>query len=129
MENNGESITREAFLDADDRPLVAVPLDEELYGPDARIYVRVFDGHERSALEANWADKETKKNPGGLRWDVLHRTLCDERGRPLFAPEDHQELMGKNAGTLETLFEKACDLNGLRKKDVEELEKNSDDGQ
>lgn len=132
MKTNGASITRDVFLAAEDRPLVPVELDPELYGPDARIYLRAMDGYERSELEKRWADKKASENPSSFRWDVLHRCLRDEQGVLLFGLDDENRIMGtkdrpgKNAGTLEQFFTLACEMNGLTKKDVEELEKNSD---
>lgn len=116
------------FLQAEDRPLEEVPLPE-CYGKGACVYVRRMSGTERSQIEKRWYDKEVSANPGGFRWDVLLRTIVDEEGNALFTADMQADVMGKSAGTLETLFEKACELNGLRKKDVEELEKNSESGQ
>ena len=124
-----KAIAAKAFLAADDRPLEKVPLDLALYGEGACVYVRRMSGTERSQIEKQWYDKDVADNPGGFRWDVILRTIVDEAGNALFKSDMQAAVMGKSAGTLETLFEKACELNGLRKKDVEELEKNSESGQ
>lgn len=122
------SLSREAFLAAPDRPPVPVPLDEALYGPGACVFLRIMSGTERSEYEKKWAGKDAGKNPGTFRWDLLVRTIVDERGEPLFGAEDEAAVMAKNAGTLEMLFEESGKLNGLRRKDVEDLEKNSQTG-
>jgi hypothetical protein len=123
-----KAIAAKAFLAAEDRPLEKVPLPE-CYGKEACFYVRRMSGTERSEIEKRWYNKEVSTNPGGFRWDVLLRTIVDEGGNAIFTADMQAGVMGKNAGTLEMLFEKACELNGLRAKDVEELEKNSESGQ
>ncbi len=121
-----KAIGAKAFLLADDRPSESVLLDPRYYGDGACVYVRRMSGKERSDIEKRWYDKEVGQNPGGFRWDVLQRAVVDENGNALFEPGMQADVMGKSAGTLETLFEKACELNGLRSKDIEELEKNSE---
>ena len=79
---------------------------------------------ERSEIERRWSDKDAKKDPGLFRADVLCETLKKKDGTPLGTREQICELMSKSAGAIETLFEAACRINGLTKKDVEELEGN-----
>ena len=129
MESNGKATTKEAFLAANDRPLVRVPLDEALYGKDACFYVFVMTGDERSDFEARWMARDVKKQPGAFRWDLLFRTVVNELGEAIFNEKDREAAMGKSAPTMEKLFEKSCEVNALREKDVVELEKNSDSSQ
>ena len=129
MESNGKALSCAEFVTTADRPPQRISLDEELYGEGACLYGCVWSGEERSEFERAWMDKDVKKNPGGFRWDVLSLTICDDGGNLLFLEQDREGVMSKNAGTLEMLFETCCTLNGLGKKDVEELEKNSESGQ
>ena len=117
-------MTGAEFLAAEDRPLVVFPMDEELYGPGALVYLRPWSGDERYALEKKWAGKG-QKNPGGFRWAVIQPTVCDESGLPLFREDQAEAVMSKYAGTLEAWFDEICLMHGLREKDVEDLEKNS----
>jgi len=118
-----KAITRSQFLEADDLDSEWVDLPKS-YGKDAGVYVRHMTGEERSSLEDKYAGD--KKGPvRDFRVAVLLATTVDENEAPLFTSDDDVALMGKNAGVLEGIFDRACEINGLTKKDVEELEKNS----
>jgi hypothetical protein len=121
-----KALARDVFLAARKLPLDRVPLDETLYGEGACLYVRSMTGHDRSEYEKRWGGKTAAKNPGAFRWDMLLRTVCDEEGELIFRDADGQLAMEQDAGTIETLFEAACVMNGLRERDVEELAKNSE---
>jgi hypothetical protein len=124
-ENPVESaITFENFLAVDDFARERFDLPEA-YGPGAHLYVKTMTGEERSRLEVEFGRGEAGKDPGAFRWAVLHRTVVDRNGTPFFKPDDRARVMeGKAASTIESMFEFACKLNGLGKKDVEELEGN-----
>lgn len=115
---------KEEFLQSDDKKPTWVPLPPDLYGEDSGFFVRVMSGWERSEIEKLYIDGDPKQDPGGFRGRILVSTIVDESGKPVFDKSDIQAIMEKNAGTLEVLFEKTCELNGLTKKDVERLEKN-----
>ena len=119
-----KAIDKQAFLKANDLPLTWVPLPEDKYGKDAGVYVRNMTGAERSALEDRFASD--KRMPvGAFRKAVLLSTVVDEEGKPLFADKDGEAVMAKNAGVLETMFERSCEINGLTQKDVDNIEGNS----
>lgn len=119
-------LTKDEFLSADDLPLVPVPLPEELYGKDVGVFVRSMDGTEKAMLEERFQNKEPTDDILDFRGTVLVSTIVNEKGQRLFSDKDRDAVMGKNAEGLETIFEKACDLNGFRAKDVEALAKNSE---
>lgn len=119
-----KTLCKDEFLDADDLPLVPMPLPEDLYGKDCGFYVRTTTATQRSLLEKRFLDEDVRKHPGKFRSIVLMLCVVDENGAPIFEDADRPRLMEKNSGTVELLFAKACELNGLTKKDVEELEKN-----
>jgi hypothetical protein len=118
-----KAITREQFLDADDLTEEWVDLPAS-YGKDAGVYVRHMTGEERSLLEDKYAGDD-KTPVREFRVAVLLATVVDDDDNALFNNDDDVALMGKNAGVLERCFDKSCKINGLTKKDVEVLEKNS----
>ena len=117
-------LDKEAFFATDDLPLVPVPLPE-MYGDDVGFYTRTVTGDERSELERRFSGKgEAIKNPGAFRSTILISCIVKEDGEHVFNNEDAPRLMAKNGGTLEILFEAACEENGFTKKDVETIEGN-----
>lgn len=120
-------ITRDQFLAADDLPTVEVPLPEA-YGEDAVMLLRMLTGAERSELEKKYSQGNRATNdPGGFRAAILTAMCIEENGELMFAQEDAAAVLKKNAGTLEDIVTKACELCGFTKKDVDELAKNSGD--
>ncbi len=122
------ALTKEQFFAAEDLPLTAVPLPPELYGEDVGVYVRTMDGEERSAMERRFQTEKSREDPTKFREVVLLATTVDGDGEPLFSQEDASDLLKKNSGTLEMIFDKSCEVNGFTKSDVEKLEKNSESG-
>jgi len=119
-------VTKDAFLAAEDRPTVDVPLLAEYYGEGMVARLRTMSGVERADMEKRFAGSEAATtDPGGFRAAILTATWVDEAGEPLFTAEDAAALLSKNAKTLETVVEVACKLNGFTKEDVEDLEKNA----
>ncbi len=119
-------ITKEAFLAAEDRPTVDVPLPAEFYGDGAVALLRIMSGAERAELEKRFATGETtvESDPGGFRAALLVATWVDASGEPMWTAKDAAAMLAKNAKTIELIVEEAAELSGFRKKDVEELEKN-----
>ncbi len=121
-------ITKEAFLAADDRPTVDVPLPPDLYGEGMCAKLRTMSGTERAELEKRFAGTDAAEtDPGGFRAALLVATWVDEAGEPMWTAEDAAAMLNKNAGTLEAIVEKTCKLNGFTKSDVEGLQKNADE--
>lgn len=119
-------IDKEAFFAADDLPLTPVPLPD-MYGKDSGFYIRTMTGTERSALEKRFMSSNVaRQDPGGFRATVLAQCVVDADGEHIFSEKDREKLMAKNAGTLEVIFTKVCEVNGLTKKDVDDIAKNSE---
>ena len=121
-------ITRDQFLQVDDKPLDRVTLPG-VYGDDAHVFVRTMSAQERSDLEKLYADRRPTDDPGGFRWALLLATVVDESGKAFFQPSDRKAVMDKSGPVIETLVEAAMKASGFRQKDVELLEKNSEAGQ
>lgn len=124
-------LSKEDLKKVQDRPIQPFPLDEALYGQGAELLLRSWDGAERSRIEKDWANK-ARKDPASFRWEVIRSTVVDADGAPYFTDEDRQWFMGangtpgKSAATIEALFEKCGELNGLREQDVKGLAGNSE---
>jgi len=110
-------LTRDAILDANDLPVVRVPIPE--WG--GTVFIRTMTGGERDQFEAEW-----KKNPtDDIRARLAVATLCDAEGTLLFTPADVPLLSKKSSKALDRIFAASTAHSGLTDKDVEELRKNS----
>lgn len=106
-------LNRDAILSALDWRREAVEVPE--WG--GTIYVREFSGADRDAFYLEVLRRKQHEGEGadvaGLTTWLLVRTLCDEQGNLLFAPEDEAALAAKAAAVLNRLFLKAMEINGL----------------
>lgn len=110
------------ILAAEDLPRRAVEVPE--WG--CTVWVRGQRADERDAFESeNFVGPEGEFNRRNLRARLLVRTLVDEQGQRLFSDAEAVELGGKSGAVLDRLYAVALELSGMRKKDVDELEKNS----
>lgn len=129
------ALTKEQILAAEDLPVekVAVPS----WGGD--VYLRTLSGLEREAWEKEtvnvhfFTDREgnqkqrTEVRRELFRAKLLAKTIVGEDGAPLFSShEDLIALAGKSAKVLESLFDRSLEMNGLTKKELQEMEKNSE---
>ena len=94
---------------------------------NGKIYLKVMSAVERSAIEDFFMKiKESKKDSAKFRKEMLRKTMADKEGNLLLADEAvANSLMAKpgQALVLESIFEKACQVNGFREKDVDTLKK------
>ncbi|MEM6560042.1 MAG: hypothetical protein AAF656_00445 [Planctomycetota bacterium] len=92
------------------------------------VFVRTMSGTERDAFEREMlAAKEAGGNDlANIRARLAVRTVCDDKGKRVFTDADAEQLGRKSALVLDRIFETAQRLNGIGKKDVEELAGNSD---
>ena len=127
--SDGKALAREAFLSAKKLPVEKVPLSEELYGDDGCVYVQSMTGQQRSDYEKKWANRKASKDPGLFRWELLLIAVCDENGNQMLTEADRPAAMQQDANTIETIFDAACRMNGLRERDVVELAGNSEAAQ
>lgn len=92
----------------------------QAFGGD--VYLRPLAGNDRDAFEQRYQ----KDQLIGIRAFVVAGCLCDEQGKRLkLKPQEIQELGEADSPELDKLFEVACELSGLREKDVRRAEKNS----
>lgn len=89
------------------------------------VYVRSMDAEERSELEDMFMKvKVAGAGTGKFRKELLKRTLVNKDGSAMLIDDAHAtQLMKKNSSAVELIFEKACELNGFRSKDVDTLKK------
>lgn len=116
-------LTKEQILDAQDitKELVKVPE----WGGD--IYVCTMTGEERDAFEVSIMDKKTSKvNFANIRAKLCAKTIRDENGHTMFTDKDVDVLGRKSALALDRIYEVAQRLNGIGKKEIDELQKNSE---
>jgi hypothetical protein len=121
-------LNRDQILQAQDiaRESVAVP---EWGG---EVLVRGLTGQERDAYEATIMrlnGTNAQMNLMNARAKLVARSVIDESGERLFGDDDVALLAKKSAAALERVFNVAQRLSGLSKSDMEELSKNSMNGQ
>lgn len=97
------------------------------------VYVAALTADQRDEFETEWQrikDARKQEDNVGFRAFLVASTLCDESNRLLCVNgkrESSADALGaKAAGPINRIFNAACELNGLTKDDVEELEKNSE---
>ena len=96
------------------------------------VRVRGLTGTERDAMEASMVEGKGKKadvNLANLRAKLCARCMVDDNGKRLFNDMEIPELGRKSAKALERVFSVARELSGLSDEDIDELTKNSDEGQ
>jgi hypothetical protein len=121
-------LSRASILAAEDLPRETVAVPE--WGGD--VLVQGLTARERDDFEISLSTgkgKNTETNFRNLRARLVARCVVDESGARLFGDADMTALGGKSAVVLQRLFEMAQKLSGFTSADVDELTKNSDDGQ
>src|SRR4051812_35036157 len=109
---------KDLIIGAADRPTEKQPVPE--WGTD--VHVRVMSGEERDAWERVAFD-DGKLSEEHFRAKLLVRTLCDEAGQRIFADGDAPALAQKSGVVLSRLYDAASRVNGIGKKDVDDLTK------
>jgi hypothetical protein len=112
-----------------DEILATVPVlsKEEVFVPewDGSVYVRVLRAGEKDALEQKFTATKNKN----FRARLVAAVVCDEHGGKMFSEADIVALAQHSASALEPIITAAMRLNRWNKADLEELEKNSENGQ
>ena len=85
------------------------------------------DDYEATILRMNGTD--AKVNLANARVKLVVRTVVDEAGHKMFSAEDVNWLAQKSAAAIERVYAVASRLSGISKSDLDELAKNSLDGQ
>lgn len=114
-----------AILATDDLTYEIVEVPE--WGGSVRI--RSMTGEERDAFETSIAGDGKKMNTQNIRAKLVMLTVVNTKGERIFTKEDIEKLGKKSAAALNRVYEKSAMLSAITKKDVEELAKNSEEGQ
>jgi hypothetical protein len=121
-------LTREAILNAPDLQVEDVDVPE--WG--GKVRVRGLTGAERDAFEQSIMEqrgRDMSLNLRNIRAKLVALSVVDEQNNRVFSDADVKALGQKSAVALQRVFEVAQRLSGLRNEDVEELAKNSENGQ
>ncbi len=111
-------LSRDEILSASDLNVEEVDVPE--WG--GSVLVRTMTGAERDRMESEFLAERTTN----VRARLAAVVLCDEAGRRLFSDQDIALLGAKSGAALDRVFAVAMHLNGMTKRDVDELEKNSE---
>lgn len=130
METKGILLDRKALLAKEELQVVKVTFEDDNF-----VYVRQMTGHERDAFEQSMLRKIKDKKDAvtgyestldDFRAKLAVVTLCDEKGNLLLEPSDYLVLStAMTAKKLETIVNKAQEINKITDEDKEELLKNS----
>ena len=93
------------------------------------VHLRVISSKERDHWEQACFGSGKKGAPVSVRSKLVAFVLVDESGKRLFSDADFQLLDGLEASFIDPIFDEAMRVNGMRKADVDELEKNSEKAQ
>ncbi len=121
-------LTRDQILAAQDLQQEEVAVPE--WG--GHVLVRGLTGRQRDAYEATIISQrgtDVKMNLSNARAKLVARSIVDADGKLLFGDDDVTALSNKSAAALERVFSVAQRLSGMSKEDIEELTKNSLNGQ
>lgn len=123
-------LTREQILEAEDLLYEEVEVPE--WGGSVR--VKGLTGTERDSFERTIITNIDGRGPArtnlqNFRAKLVAWSVVDEEDKILFTQADVQALGQKSAQALQRVFDVAQRLSGLSPEDVEEMTKNSDNGQ
>lgn len=123
------TLTRDAILGVADLKTESIEVPE--WG--GLVTVRSLTGAERDAFEMSLLDrgngKDGRANLANLRARLVVLTVVDAGGARLFSDDDAAAVGRKSAAALDRIFSVAQRLNGLSRRDVEDLAGNSVPGQ
>jgi GTPase SAR1 family protein len=129
----GNLLNRDALLAKQTLKIEKVEFDDGDY-----VFVREMTGHERDVFENSLLKKIRNSKGDILRYEqstedfrakLAVLTICDDKGESILQPGDYP-LLSKNMGIkkLETIINKAQELNKISDEDKENLLKNSEVG-
>lgn len=123
-------ITRDVILNSKDIETEDVEVPE--WG--GIVKVKAMSGTERDAFEASIVDASAKGGPRmkteNIRAKLCVKTIVDPTSlQPMFTVADIEALGRKSAAALDRVYAVASRLSRVSQDDIEELEKNSGNGQ
>jgi hypothetical protein len=115
-------LTKEQILNADDLKFVELEVPE--WGGTVRI--KTLTAGERDRLESIMfpGGDTSKVNTKNVRALVASLAIVDDKGERLFSEKEIGELAKKSAKAMDRVFTAAQELNGITKKDIEDMEGN-----
>ncbi len=116
-----KNLTVADLLGIEDTSIVKLPIPEW----NGNVFIKSLSAHERSEIEDLFMGVMQKNSGSGkFRRELIRRTLVTEDGTRMVEDEAMaNHLMKKNANAVERIFDKACEVNGFRQKDVDTLKK------
>jgi hypothetical protein len=121
-------LTRQDIVAAQDIETETVEVPEW----DGAVIVRMMSGADRDRFENSLttvrADGRHEANLTNMRSKLVAMCAVDEQGRPLFGPDEIDDLAKKSAAAIERLFVVAQRMNGLAPENVADAIKNSAPG-
>jgi hypothetical protein len=118
-------LSLQQILDKEDVQVEVVKVPE--WGGE--VCIRSLMGWERDQFEQA-CERDGGRGLENVRGRFCAMILCDAQGKPFYTEETlghgYKEIGRKNAAALDRLWTRGLKLNRMRKKDVEELVKNSD---
>jgi len=115
-----KNLTIQDILGIEDKKIEPLDIPEW----EGTVYLRIMSAQERSELEDIFIKMKANAQTGKFRKEMLKRTLVDVTGQHLISDDAvATHVMKKNALVIESIFEKACEVNGFRERDVETLKK------
>ncbi len=121
-------LTRDQIQNANDVQRERVPVPE--WGGEVLVQglnAKERDDYEATILRMNGTD--ARVNLSNARVKLVARTVIDEAGNKLFSADDVAWLATKSGAAIERVYVVASRLSGISKSDLDELTKNSLDGQ
>ncbi len=117
-------LSKEQILKAKDLKTEKVTVPE--WGGD--VIVQTMTGKQRDDFEQSIVQGK-KLKLSNIRAKLCQISIVDNSGVLLFNSNDIAILGGKSAAALDRIYDVASRLSGISKDDVEDLEKNSGEGQ
>ena len=117
-------LTREQILAAE----ADAPRTEDVDVPEwgGTVRVKAISGDERDRFDLFREQQASKGSDVGVRAFLVAMACVGEDGKPLFTPKDVKTLGEKSYRALDRVFDKACEVNGLGAKAIEDAVKNSE---
>ncbi|MGC9260918.1 MAG: hypothetical protein ACP5I8_12715 [Phycisphaerae bacterium] len=111
-------LSRESILAMADLPTKDIEVPE--WGGTIR--VKTLSAGEREQWETSCLGEKGK--PRQIRASLAVVACVSDDGKPLFTQADIDTLGAKSGKALDRIFDAACELNGIGRRDVDELAKN-----
>lgn len=125
-EDNGEApkvplqdLTKKQIISAEDIQLIPIEVPEW----QGTVYLKSISGKERDYFENIIFDtnSSTTVRLKNFRARFLVKSICYKDGTLIFTDEEAETLGAKNGAVIDRLYEKAQEISGMRKKDINQM--------